>query len=202
MANLDGHAARGDVEYAVTADIRQHLRQFFAGHSCIEHTWDRGPAVRDLPELRIAEFAPGPKTGLWVYATVGASRASVHPRLEFVLVAPAQDVRNVEMVTMAAWYHQQERLGLGHTFPIGEPWLPGSSCTSMLVSLPYPFGPTLEHCKLADGEVRVLWLLPITEAERQYKKRMGVEALEQQYDAIALEYWRPDRPSAIPADEA
>jgi hypothetical protein len=184
----------------VTADVRHHLRRFFDTHPCKEHTWSRGPAVRDLPELRIMEFAPGLRTSLWVYATVGASEARADPRLEFVLVAPAQDTRHIELATMTAWYHLKERLGLGHTLPIGEPWLPGSSCTSMLVSLPYPFGPDLERCKLPDGDVRVLWLVPITEAEKQYKNRLGVEALEQQFDAAPLEYWRPDRVSVVPAD--
>jgi hypothetical protein len=187
-------------ENTVIEGVRKHFRRFFDGHACMEHTWDRGPAVRDLPELRIAEFTPGPKTGQWVYATLGASRKDDNPRLEFVLIAPARDARNVELTTMTAWYHRQERLGLGHTFPIGEPWLPGSSCTSMLVSLPYPFGPDLENCSLPDGDVRVLWLLPITEAERRYKKTAGLEALEQRFDAIALEYWRLDRASAVPAD--
>ena len=186
----------------MTGRVRHHLRRFFEGHGYTEHSWNRGPAARDLPELRVAEFAPGPKTGLWVYATVGASRADVEPRLEFVLAAPAQHARNIELVTMTAWYHRRERLGLGHTFPIGEPWLPGSLCTSMLVSLPYPFGPDLENCRLPDGDVRVLWLLPITEAEKRYKNTAGVEALEQRFDAAALEYWRPDRPSAVPADAA
>jgi hypothetical protein len=186
----------------MTRDVRQHLRGFFEGHACTEKTWSRGPATRDLPELRIAEFAPGPKTSLWVYATIGSSHADTDPRLEFVLVAPAQDSRNVELTTMTAWYHQRERLGLGHTFPIGEPWLPGSSCTSMLVSLPYPFGPELEMCELPDGDVRVLWLLPITEAEKRYKNTAGLEALEQRFDEKELEYWRPDRASAVSADLA
>jgi hypothetical protein len=184
----------------VTEGVRQHLRRFFDTHPCKEHTWGRGPAVRDLPELRIMEFAPGLRTSLWVYATVGASEARVDSRLEFVLVAPAQDARHIELATMTAWYHLKEKLGLGHTLPIGEPWLPGSLCTSMLVSLPYPFGPELERCELVDGDVRVLWLVPITDAEKQYKNRLGVEALEQQFDAVPLEYWRPDRASVVPAD--
>jgi hypothetical protein len=187
-------------EDAVTEGVRQHLRRFFEGHPYREHTWSRGPAVRDLPELRIMEFAPGFRTSLWVYATVGASAAHADPGLEFVLVAPAQDARHIELATMMAWYHLKEKLGLGHTLPIGEPWLPGSLCTSMLVSLPYPFGPELERGKLPGGDVRVLWLLPITEAEKQYKNRLGVEALEQQFDAVSLEYWRPDRASVVPAD--
>ena len=47
----------------------------------------------------------------------------------------------------------------------------------MLVSLPYPFGPELEVCQLPDGELHVLWLLPITLAEREFKVREGLEAL-------------------------
>jgi len=53
-------------------EVRQHLARFFHGHACDEHRFDRGRAARDLPRLRVAEFAPGPRTGLWVGATVGA----------------------------------------------------------------------------------------------------------------------------------
>jgi len=67
----------------------------------------------------------------------------------------------------------------------------------MLVSLPYPFGPDLETCDLADGVVRVLWLLPITESEKQYKIASGLESLERRFEEAALEYWRPDRESAV-----
>ena len=154
--------------------------------------------MRDLPLLRIAQFAPGLRIGVWVYATIGASTVRPDVRLEFVLAAAAPDVRHVELAMMTAWYHQHEPLGLGHTFPIGEPWLPGSICTSMLVCLPYPFGPELENCRSAEGDVRVLWLLPITEAERQYKKSAGLEALEQRFDSGELEYWRADRASLVP----
>src|SRR5437867_2103078 len=91
--------------------IRQHLRGFFAGHRCEEHVWTLGPAPERLPQLRIAEFAPGPKTGLWAYATIGAWEARKDPRLEFVIAAPEQDLRQVELLTMAAWYHGQRGLG-------------------------------------------------------------------------------------------
>ena len=128
---------------------------------------------------------------------VGSSRSA----LGVVLIAPAHDRRNIELATMAAWYHSKEKLGLGHTFPIGEPWLPGSSCTSFLTSHPYPFGPEFEKCSLPNGiEIFVLWLLPITEAERHYKSTRGVEALEQRFEATQVEYWRPDRVSAVPAE--
>ena len=184
-------------EADANAVVRRHLRQFFAGHACEEHQWTLGPAVVELPRLRVAEFAPGPKIGLWVYATVGAWEARGDPRLEFLIAAPERDERHVELLTMVTRYHGRRGLGTGHTVPIGEPWLPGSSCEFFLVSLPYPFGPELEVCNSADWHLHVLWLLPITAAEREFKVREGVEALEQPFDAFGLEYWVPNRVSAV-----
>lgn len=136
--------------------IRQHLKGFFAGHTCEEHVWPRGPAAQVLPRLRVVEFAPGPKTDLWVYASIGAWEARANPRFEFLLSAPQQDMRHVELMAMTAWYHGDQGLGLGHTFPIGEPWLPGSACDSILVSLPYPFGPALELYNCPGLNLRIL----------------------------------------------
>ena len=185
------------VRAEVYARLRRHLGTFFAGHACAEHAWRIGPALTHLPRLRVAEFAPGPRFSGWVYASLGAWEARPDPRLEFVITAPAPDLRLVELLAMTAWYHRTEGLGLGHTFPIGEPWLPGSACDSMLVSLPYPFGPSLEVCGLPDGQLRSLWLLPITPAERAFKIREGQEALEQRFDARGLEFWDPRRASVV-----
>jgi hypothetical protein len=179
------------------AVVRQHLRQFFAGHACEEHIWTLGPAHDEMPQLRVAQFVPGPKTSLWIYATIGASVARADPRLEFIITAPQQDQRHVELLFMAAWYHLRRGLGTGHTLPIGEPWLSGSACEFFLVSPPYPFGPELEICNFEDGHLHVLWLLPITAAEREFKVREGVEALEQQFHTCGLEYSDPHRPSAV-----
>lgn len=179
------------------AVVRKHLRRFFAGHACEVHQWTLGRAVDELPRLRVAEFTPGPKTGLWVYVTIGAWEVCDDPRLEFLIAAPNRDQRHVELVTMAAWYHGQYKLGTGHTLPIGEPWLPGSSCEFFLASLPYPFGPDLEVCNVAGTHLHVVWLLPITATEREFKVREGVEALEQRFDECGLEYWVPDRASVV-----
>lgn len=180
-----------------SATVRRHLGEFFAGHACEEHVWTLGPAPEELPRLRVAEFAPGPRTGLWVYATVGAWEARDDPRLEFLITAPGPDLRHVELLAMTAWYHGRHGLGTGHTFPIGEPWLPGSKCEFFLVSLPYPFGPDLEVCNFRGGHLHVLWLLPITAAEREFKVREGLEAIEQRFDACGLEYWDPHRDPVV-----
>lgn len=177
--------------------VRQHLTQFFTGHPAEEHRWLLGRGPAELPRLRVIEFAPGPRTGLWVYATVGGWEACPDPRLEFLITAPGPDLRHVELVTMAAWYHGQRTLGVGHTLPIGEPWLPGSMCDCFLVSRPYPFGPDLEMCNLADRHLHVLWLLPITPPERAYKVEHGPEALEERFDKAGLEFWDPERGSVV-----
>jgi hypothetical protein len=177
--------------------VCQHFLRFFAGHTAAHHVRALGPAADELPRLRVVEFAPGPKTGLWVYATVGACEARDDPRLEFLIAAPEQDLRHVELLFMCAWYHRHHGLGTGHTFPIGEPWLPGSECQFFLVSLPYPYGPQLEVCEVPVGRVSVVWLLPITSAEKEFKVRQGLEALEERFDSCAIEYWDPKRKSVV-----
>ena len=98
---------------------------------------------------------------------------------------------------MTVFYHRGGKLGLGHTLPIGEPWAPGSLCDHLLVSLPYPFGPGLEIAHIGDRHVEFLWLLPITEAERQLKVSYGLEALQSRFDGVGLRYWQVDRPSVV-----
>jgi hypothetical protein len=155
--------------------------------------------ARELARFFAETNAPPPRTSLWSYVSVGAIdlQPPSEERLEFLLCTPEQSDRAVELVTMAAWYHAKEGLGLGHTLPIGEPWLPGATCDCLLVSLPYPHGPELERLPLEGGEGQVLWLLPITAAEREYKVTHGIEALEQLFDANELEYWDCDRPSVV-----
>ncbi len=113
------------------------------------------------------------------------------------MTSPTEDLRNVELVSLTAWYHKQHCLGVGHTLPIGEPWQRGSLCDSLLVSTPYPFGPELEVCNLPDGHVHILWLLPITSAEREFKTQHGLEALEQKFDDAELKFWDATRASVV-----
>jgi hypothetical protein len=118
--------------------------------------------------------------------------------LEFLMSAPHRTDRIVELLTIAAYYHcgpLNQRLDLGHTSPIGEPWLPGSACDHFLVSLPYPYGPDLEWCEWPEGRAQHLWLLPITRAERDLKVSEGLEALEDRLDRAAVDPTDPKRRS-------
>lgn len=67
----------------------------------------------------------------------------------------------------------------------------------MLVSVPYPFGPELEKCSWPGGHAQLLWLLPITEAERDFKVREGQDALEQLLEDAHVNPCDPYRASVV-----
>ncbi len=98
---------------------------------------------------------------------------------------------------MTVYYNRTGQLGLGHTVPIGEAWLPGSVCDHLLISLPYPFGPDLQTCHVGDCHIGFHWLLPTTERERTLKMSAGLDALESRFEEAGLRYWQADRESII-----
>jgi hypothetical protein len=119
-------------------------------------------------------------------------------RLEILIESPLKSQRVVELLNMTAHFHRTgESLGLGHTVNFGSPWLPGSKCDYGLLSLPYLDGPSLERATAVGREVRVLWLIPITKAELEFKKERGVEALEEAFERMNFNYLDPARPSVV-----
>jgi hypothetical protein len=186
-------------ENEIYAGLRYHVAQFFRGHKQEETVWTVGPGPERLPRLRILRVSPGPKIALWTYVSIGAWEASAEhgTLLEFFILAPTEDVRHVELLTMTACYQQSSALGIGHTLPIGEPWLHGSLCDHLLISRPYPFGPEFQICCLPNDHAHFCWLLPISEGEREFKIQNGLEQLEQRFDNAGLEYWDVTRPSVV-----
>jgi suppressor of fused protein SUFU len=182
---------------SVYRSLENHVRHFFAGHEVANCAWATGPTPQTLPGFRVLSVAPGPKSRLWVYVSIGAWEASSDSELEFLICAPDESPSQVELLAMAAYYHQQEGLGVGHTVPIGRPWLPGSALDHLLVSRPYPFGEALEVCDLGEHHVHFLWLLPITLLEKEFALQNGLEALEQRFEKGALRYWRADRGTLV-----
>ena len=179
--------------------LQAHLARFFDGHDVTYARWDRGPISATIPGFSVAVVSPGPRIGVWTYCSLGASRV-LRPQtepLEFAIAADSRDDRQVELVTMTAHYHATIGLAIGDTFPLGEAWLPGSQLTHMLVSLPYPYGPTFENCNCEGSDIRFLWLLPITGSELQYKKTHGLEALEAKFDEHSLGFWDSNRASVV-----
>jgi hypothetical protein len=161
-------------------------------------------ALTRLPHLRLATVAPTVDRPYGVYATIGCWDV-VHDGehgIEFVILGdPLDERRHLLRLAMVAFYHANDdesfRLDVGHTMPLGEPWLPGSTLDSVLVSLPYPLGPDFEMCDWAGGQARLLWLLPITTAEREYRHAHDLEALEQRFDEASIDFADPSRDSVV-----
>ncbi|WP_436795624.1 suppressor of fused domain protein [Actinospongicola halichondriae] len=182
--------------------LREHAELFFAGHDIVEREWPGGPIAERIPDFSVLAVAPGPRFNRWTYITRGCWSATQEDGhgLEFVLSAPDGSDRHVELMTINAYYHsgpESQRLDLGHTVPIGEEWTPGSACDHLLVSLPYAYGPDLEICSWLDGHARLLSLIPITEAEREYKAAHGLEALESKLEEAHTDFSNPARESVI-----
>lgn len=133
------------------------------------------------------------------YATKGMSQPTDDECLELHLLADsALGVRPelVELMTVVAHYHRTgARLSVGHSVNFGRPWLAGATSSFGLLSLPYLDGPKLEW--LLEPRVRFLWLLPITEQERDFKKAHGTEALEQRLEKAQFNYLDPSRQSVV-----
>lgn len=179
--------------------LNTHVRQFFVGHQIEELTFDRGPILNIQPNFKALCISPGPKVGLWVYISMGAWELNQEKSgcLEFMLLSPQENMRCVELLAMSVYYHHTRGLGIGHTCPIGEPWLEPSTCDHYLISLPYTFGPQLELCPIGEEHIHLCWLLPITKQEREYKIENGLDALETKFEEKGLQYWRIDRPSVV-----
>lgn len=158
--------------------------------------WNRGPANELPAEFGVLVFQRSPIS--LAFATRGMSQVSDSERLELHIIArrDAESDRVVELLTAVAHYHRTaHHLGLGHTVNFGRPWLPGSKCTFGLISLPYLDGSALEW--LDEPKIRFLWLIPITEAELNFKKTHGVDVLEGKFESAGFDYQDPLRLSAV-----
>ena len=133
--------------------------------------------------------------------TIGAWEATVNEPhgTEFLLLAPTENPLHVELLAMVANLHADPRyrLAVGHTLKIGRPWIEGSTSDHLLVSLPYPYGPELEHCHVDGRHIRVLWLVPITTAEAALVADRELEALEELLEERGVNVVDATRPSVV-----
>ncbi|WP_346010580.1 suppressor of fused domain protein [Streptomyces sp. SID5910] len=161
--------------------------------------YDIGPERRAVvSDLHVLVVGPGPRSDGWAYVTAGCW-AAMEKRghgLEFVMTSHVRDQRFIDLMAMIGYYHcGGHQLDLEHSMPIGESWVPGSACDHLLISLPYLHGPDLEHCPVPGGQARILWALPVTTAEIEYRRRHGHEALEQLFDEVGINPIDPFRAS-------
>ncbi|PIE23870.1 MAG: hypothetical protein CSA62_05590 [Planctomycetota bacterium] len=152
--------------------------------------------IDELPEgFAVLEFE---REEEFSYATLGMSLPSDELPIELHLHAPEASQRHVEFLYAVAYYHRNYApIRHWDTIHMGGEWVPGSTCCYGLVSLPYPDGPDLEVAELSDQAVLCLWLLPITEAENQFKEHYGAEALEMRFEDAELSYLDPFRDTVL-----
>jgi hypothetical protein len=80
---------------------------------------------------------------------------------------------------------------------VGRPWMNGSSCDRLLVGLPYPYGPDLEHCVIGNFHIRILCLMPISRREAEYLHQHGQEALERLFEESRVSFTDKRRSSVV-----
>jgi hypothetical protein len=186
------------------AAIEAHLRHGFPGQRVVVQGW-RTDAM-SMPHVRVLRVDPESRGGLWLHVSSGASLpapdappagAAESAGSEFVLVTPFKTVRAVELLAMVVYFHGVEQLKVGNTVSVGEPWLPGSTCGHLLVSSPYLLADELWTLPLPGRTVHFRWVIPITARERAYAAEQGLEALEQRFEQVGLEYWDPHRASVV-----
>ena len=143
---------RADGRTAAEQAVVEHITSFFADRTVEVFDVDDGPIQTRVPGFAEICVPPTASGQLWTYVSCGVWDA-VHIEehgLEFCLIAPERDHRHALILAMNAYYHanpdESFRLDVGHTVPLGEPWLPGSLLDHLLVSQPYPYGPEFEMC--------------------------------------------------------
>lgn len=178
--------------------------------SLIEHyrsVWDTdleqipfgaGP-IGDLPaDFAVMASPPHRSRKTWTYATRCTSQPNDAAPIELHLFSRYRADQLAELLVAMAHYHRTgSPLGLHHTVNFGRPWLPNSHCDHGLISLPYLDGSKLEWAEIESRCVRFLWVLPVTSDEVAYKRVHGIEALEERFDKMHIDYTDPSRSSVV-----
>ncbi|MGJ4748387.1 suppressor of fused domain protein [Leptospira sp. SA-E8] len=160
--------------------------------------FDKGP-VKELPEnFRIVEFSPQGSRNYWVYATIGMLFSFTENPIELHIFSPIKERGLLEILYSIAHYHQYEKqLGLFYTINFGRGWIESSNCSYGLIQLPYVDGPAIEIFNFESHEIHCYWLLPITENEREFKKKNGFDSLAEVFEKKQLNYIDPNRNSLV-----
>jgi hypothetical protein len=162
--------------------------------------WYKGPIQKLDPDFSILEFAPSTKRQMYTYATCCMSNKDDESPIELHMFSSTQDHTLVELLTAVAHYHKNSnKLYLHHTVNFGRPWQDQSECEYGFISLPYLDGPDLENLTIQDFKKngKCYWLVPISKVELEFKKNYGVEALEERFDVVGLNYLNPKRSSVV-----
>ncbi len=148
-----------------TKEIHDHVRRFFAGHKVKERQWAESFISELYPDFSVLEIEPGSKAGNWNFVSSGTWEVAQEGAglTEFTIITDKPGLRQIQILTMNHLYHRDHNLIVGDSYALGDPWVKGSKCTHMLVSLPYPYGPDFEICAFGDSHLHIYWLLPVAD---------------------------------------
>lgn len=177
--------------------IERHYERVWVAKA-VPCLFSSGP-VHQLPRgFNIVKFPPNCTRDMWTFATCGMSQPEDAKAVELHMFSPHDAYDVVELLVITAHFHRtHSRLDLGHSVNFGRPWLPRSACNFGLVSLPYLDGPALENFDHGGVEASCYWLLPVTGSEIAFKKEVGLDALEERFEAAGLNYLDPHRDSVV-----
>lgn len=174
----------------MTLSIDHHYSRFWQPIGP-PRSWPRGPMKDVRPSFRVGQYRRTQDTT--AFASMGLSEDGGSLEIYFIIKDHERHSDSLtELLVALAHYHLTEReLTLGQTVNFGRPWVEGSMCTYGLISLPYLDGPLVEN--VPETSVRVLWVVPITEPERNLAASQGAEALEERLEAMEAEVMNPFR---------
>ena len=181
-------------------NYREYKQQVIEHYSSI---WNNVPVVKyfgkgpieKLPSgFCILEFPPTQNQNMWTYATCCMSKMDDVQPIELHMYSPKQSPEPLELLTAITDYHViGKKLNLNHTVNFGKDPI----CTYGLISLPYLDGVKLENLQVEDKVAKFYWLIPITEKERDFKIKNGIEALEKKFEATQFNYADNHRKSVV-----
>lgn len=180
-------------------DIQLHYERVWNGKGVSKY-WYKGPIEKLSPDFCVLEFEPTKSKSMWRYATCCMSSMSDDSPIELHMFSSVQDRGLIELLTAVGSYHRNNaKLDLHHTVNFGQPWQKHSLCTYGFISLPYLDGPDLEHAVISgyEREVKFYWLIPVTEAEVNFKQHRGVAELEVKFEQAGFDYLDPNRASVV-----
>jgi len=153
-------------------------------------------AIKD--NFLVLEYPPYNGRKLWCYTTCGMSSDLRGNSIEVHIFSKEKDLNMPNLLAMVAHYHLTvKNINLWHTVNFGMSWKQASECTFGLISLPYLDGPDIENFIYENKSFKLFWLIPITKQEVEFKKKRGIESLEELFEKHNFDYANPRRKSTV-----
>ena len=179
----------------------KHVDKFWNRHEKILHKVEGAAVYAKSPNFRVIEIQPDEVNPIepWAYLSFGAAEMGKGPLTEFMLLSPFQEERHLATIAQVSLVHSMLPAGLspGSTVSLGRGWREGSKLEHLLVTVPYPYGPSVENCETKAGDVKLYWLMPITSKEAAFVAKEGLEALELKFEAARADFTKVNRPSVV-----